>query len=131
MIYSKWHSSLLVNTNFYQITNELDEAKRAYELSLNDPNYDGRFRCILHCMRGRSRSAAVAIAYLMRHNSWSLRESYTHVKERRGAIGPHRHLKTQLMQIERHFGKEPSMSLEQWLELQGKYNASIKHCEYY
>lgn len=35
---------------------------------------------LVHCMRGRSRSATIVIGYLMTRNKWTLKEAYTHVK---------------------------------------------------
>ncbi len=35
-----------------------ETAREAFEKSKNDPNFTGRTRCIVHCMRGRSRSAS-------------------------------------------------------------------------
>eukprot|EP00026_Physarum_polycephalum_P015003 Phypoly_transcript_15580.p1 GENE.Phypoly_transcript_15580~~Phypoly_transcript_15580.p1 ORF type:complete len:296 (+),score=63.26 Phypoly_transcript_15580:30-890(+) len=57
---------------------------------------------LVHCMRGRSRSATIVIAYLMTRERWTLKTSHAHVKKLRPYIGPHRRLKKQLMLYERH-----------------------------
>jgi len=71
--------------------------------------------CLVHCMRGRSRSAAIVIGYLMSRNKWTLQEAYGHVKERRYFIGPHYHLKVQLINYEVHMYKETSMSVQDFI----------------
>ena len=43
--------------------------------------------CFVHCMRGRSRSASVIFAYLMKNQNLTLKESYEFVKEKRPFIG--------------------------------------------
>ncbi|KAF2078038.1 hypothetical protein CYY_000676 [Polysphondylium violaceum] len=70
-------------------------------------------RCLVHCMHGRSRSATAVIAYLMYRNKWSLRESLQEVRSRRSLVGPHRHLKLQLIEWEKHFLQvlEPSIPI--------------------
>lgn len=42
----------------------------------------------LHCKAGRSRSATIAIAYLMKHNNWSMEEAKEYVKSKRPEINP-------------------------------------------
>ena len=74
-------------------------------------------------MRGRSRSATIAIAYLMQHQKRTLRDAYLHVKNLRHAIGPHRHLKRQLLKFETHYcNVTPSITLEEWLQIQAGFN---------
>jgi len=71
--------------------------------------------CLVHCMRGRSRSAAIVIAYLMSRNQWTLQEAYDYVKVRRQFIGPHRHLKEQLVIYEMHVHNKQSLSLDAFI----------------
>lgn len=77
----------------------------------------------VHCMRGRSRSASTVIAYLMKENDMTLKDAYYLVKERRPFIGPHRHLKTQLIQLESHWRNESTLTIVTWHALQEKMNA--------
>ena len=59
MMSLKRHSKLLVGTfTFAILISIIETARKSYEQSLNDPNFAGRTRCIVHCMRGRSRSAS-------------------------------------------------------------------------
>ncbi|KAL8150996.1 hypothetical protein V2J09_020804 [Rumex salicifolius] len=45
-----------------------------------------RARVLVHCMTGKNRSPAIAIAYLMKCKGWRLVQSYQWVKERRPSI---------------------------------------------
>jgi hypothetical protein len=55
----------------------------------------------------------------MQHHKWTLKEAYTHVKNKRVAIGPHHHLKKQLIDYEtKNFEKTSFTNLEEWLMLQ-------------
>ncbi|KAL0487695.1 dual specificity protein phosphatase, partial [Acrasis kona] len=54
----------------------------------------------IHCMRGRSRSAAMVIGYLMSRHQLTLQDAYMYVKLRRTFIGPHDWMKKQLCKYE-------------------------------
>jgi len=43
---------------------------------------------LFHCASGCSRSASMVIAYLMKLNGWTLKQSYDYVKEHRSKIKP-------------------------------------------
>ncbi|XP_047144875.1 dual specificity protein phosphatase 16 [Hydra vulgaris] len=55
---------------------------------------------LLHCVGGVSRSAAFAIAYVMKHLSLSLDNAYRYVKNKRPTISPNLNFMGQLMQYE-------------------------------
>ena len=65
-------------------------------------------------MRGRSRSATLVIAYLMSRFKWNLLKAYRHVKSRRSFIGPHSHLRKQLINYEKHLFGTNSMQLSEF-----------------
>ncbi len=73
-------------------------------------------RCIVHCMRGRSRSATVVITYLMNYHKLSLRDAYHLVKVKRPAIGPHYDLRKQLVAYEREMHGTNTMDLNSFFE---------------
>lgn len=54
----------------------------------------------------------------MKRNGWDLKTSYLYVRERRHIIGPHYHLKTQLVQYEKLLHGKNSLSIEEWHQLQ-------------
>lgn len=45
-------------------------------------------RCLVHCVAGVSRSAAVAIGYIMKVNQWSYEKAFDRVKSKRSVIEP-------------------------------------------
>ncbi|GAM19484.1 hypothetical protein SAMD00019534_026590 [Acytostelium subglobosum LB1] len=69
-------------------------------------------KCIIHCKRGRSRSATIVIAYLMYKLNYTLNDAFHHVKERRKIIGPHYDLKLQLLHWERYLNKSATNTLD-------------------
>jgi len=73
---------------------------------------------LVHCARGRSRSATIVIAYLMRNNGWNLKRAYLEVKYKRNLIGPHSHLKRQLIEYEIFLYGSSSIVYTDWLTLQ-------------
>jgi len=70
---------------------------------------DNNGKVLVHCMRGRSRSASVVIAYLMARQKMSLKDAFVHVKQKRPIIGPHSHLKQQLIVFEFQLFKSNSL----------------------
>mmetsp|Transcript_19257 Transcript_19257/g.31787 ORF Transcript_19257/g.31787 Transcript_19257/m.31787 type:complete len:199 (+) Transcript_19257:400-996(+) len=74
----------------------------------------GKGICLVHCARGRSRSAAVVLAYLMIKEGMNLKQAYLHVKKRRPYIGPAGVLRPQLIALEQLLGMEQSLTVETW-----------------
>ena len=57
---------------------------------------------LVHCMRGRSRSVSIVIAYLMEYHSLSFDDAREMIKALRPAIGPLAGLRPQLRALEAH-----------------------------
>lgn len=71
---------------------------------------------LVHCMRGRSRSTSVVLYYMMKRLRMPLLDAHTHVKEVRPIVGPHYHLKLQLLRLEQEvLGVEEPSAREAWL----------------
>lgn len=70
--------------------------------------------CVVSCARGRSRSVAMVLFFLMAHRQNSLRDAFKHLKSLRPMIGPSRHLQPQLVAAERRLrGGVSSMSQDE------------------
>eukprot|EP00008_Paramoeba_atlantica_P005094 CAMPEP_0201481686 /NCGR_PEP_ID=MMETSP0151_2-20130828/5955_1 /ASSEMBLY_ACC=CAM_ASM_000257 /TAXON_ID=200890 /ORGANISM="Paramoeba atlantica, Strain 621/1 / CCAP 1560/9" /LENGTH=115 /DNA_ID=CAMNT_0047864011 /DNA_START=217 /DNA_END=564 /DNA_ORIENTATION=- len=57
---------------------------------------------LVHCMKGKSRSASMVLAYLMRENGWSLKETLDYVQEKRPLVQPNEGFLEQLRQFEKN-----------------------------
>ncbi|RWS06797.1 dual specificity protein phosphatase 18-like isoform X1 [Dinothrombium tinctorium] len=63
-------------------------------------------RSVVHCVAGVSRSAALVIAYLIKHKRMTLHDAFNHVRERRQVIRPNNGFFKQLIEYEKkHLGK--------------------------
>jgi len=81
-----------------------------------DKAMDARVGILVHCARGRSRSATITIGYLMSRHKWTLRQAFTYVKNKRPIIGPHQHLQNQLLVFEKHLiGRSTMTKVDFWL----------------
>jgi len=92
--------------------NQFDLFEKAFQFI--DESKKSEKVCYVHCMRGRSRSASIVIAYLMNRHKMALKEAYEHVKERRRCIGPHQYLRKQLIDYELHLYGNVSLHLHEW-----------------
>jgi hypothetical protein len=60
---------------------------------------NGSTKVLLHCQAGVSRSATVAIAYLMHRHKWTLDVAYSHVLAARSIIKPNKGFMAQLLEF--------------------------------
>lgn len=67
--------------------------------------------CVLvHCLAGRSRSAALVLAYLVKHLDLSLRSAFLHLRACRPAVRPNSGFFSQLIEFERQIRGSTSVS---------------------
>jgi len=62
-------------------------------------------KILIHCIFGRSRSSAIAIAYFIRKSRMSYDDAYTMVKEKRNIIEPNEGFKGQLKEYAQRWVK--------------------------
>ncbi|KPP64416.1 dual specificity phosphatase 28-like [Scleropages formosus] len=65
-------------------------------------------RTVVYCKNGRSRSAAVCMAYLMKHRALSLPQAFQMVKEARSVVDPNPGFRTQLEKYEQELERRRS-----------------------
>eukprot|EP01112_Ceratiomyxa_fruticulosa_P015049 TRINITY_DN437_c0_g2_i1.p1 TRINITY_DN437_c0_g2~~TRINITY_DN437_c0_g2_i1.p1 ORF type:complete len:208 (-),score=29.94 TRINITY_DN437_c0_g2_i1:122-745(-) len=104
------YKKLIIKDKMSTGNNQYPEFEKAF--AIFDECEKTSSKCLIHCARGRSRSAAVVIAYLMNRKSMSLKEAYEYVKELRPLIGPHANLRAQLVDYDTHLFKIPSLDQE-------------------
>ncbi|XP_061492350.1 dual specificity phosphatase 28 [Rhineura floridana] len=59
-------------------------------------------KCLVYCKNGRSRSAAICTAYLMKHQNLSLKDAFEIVKTARPVAEPNAGFWSQLQKYEEH-----------------------------
>ncbi|KAJ7325070.1 hypothetical protein JRQ81_018090 [Phrynocephalus forsythii] len=64
-------------------------------------------KCLVYCKNGRSRSAAICTAYLMRHQNLSLKDAFEIVKTGRPVADPNPGFWSQLQKYEKHLQTKP------------------------
>ncbi|KAF7248123.1 Dual specificity protein phosphatase 16, partial [Varanus komodoensis] len=67
-------------------------------------------RVLVHCLAGVSRSATIAIAYIMKRMDMSLDEAYRFVKEKRPTISPNFNFLGQLLDFEKKIKSQSSQT---------------------
>jgi len=74
-------------------------------------------KILVHCIVGKSRSAALVIAYLMKSQGMTLREAYDHVKCKRNIIQPNEGFMEQLIQFELQLHQKSTMNKGDWVPI--------------
>lgn len=65
----------------------------------------------VHCVQGRSRSATMVLAYLMKYRGMSLNDSFKFVKEKRPIICPNATFFAKLIELEKSWLGKQSIKL--------------------
>uniref|UniRef100_A0A672K246 protein-tyrosine-phosphatase n=1 Tax=Sinocyclocheilus grahami TaxID=75366 RepID=A0A672K246_SINGR len=82
-------------------------------------------RVIVHCLAGISRSATIAIAYIMKTMGLSSDDAYRFVKDRRPSISPNFNFLGQLLEFERGLQMKRSLPCDH-IRLSGKPNEKVE-----
>lgn len=69
-------------------------------------------RVLVHCLAGISRSATIAIAYIMKRMDMSLDEAYRFVKEKRPTISPNFNFLGQLLDFEKKIKNQSEVAVK-------------------
>lgn len=69
-------------------------------------------RVLVHCVAGVSRSAAVCLAYLVKHESMTLRQAYEHMAAQRPRVRPNLGFWRQLIEFEKEMRNETSVAIK-------------------
>uniref|UniRef100_A0A8C2Q5B8 protein-tyrosine-phosphatase n=1 Tax=Cyprinus carpio TaxID=7962 RepID=A0A8C2Q5B8_CYPCA len=85
-------------------------------------------RVIVHCLAGISRSATIAIAYIMKTMGLSSDDAYRFVKDRRPSISPNFNFLGQLLEFERGLQMKKSLPCEP-IRLSGKPNEKVEEVQ--
>ncbi|KAG7270638.1 hypothetical protein CRUP_010933 [Coryphaenoides rupestris] len=75
--------------HFHRVADKIESVRRSHG------------RTLVHCNAGVSRSAALCIAYLMKHQDQTLREAHTWLRSRRPIVRPNAGFWRQLIDYER------------------------------
>nr|XP_056705581.1 dual specificity phosphatase 28 [Euleptes europaea] len=73
----------------------------------------GGGKCLVYCKNGRSRSAAICTAYLMKHRKLSLKEAFETVKAARPVAQPNAGFWSQLQKYEEHLHMQDQVAPSQ------------------
>jgi hypothetical protein len=107
------HKGLMVVSVRYKVAYQLEQLPM-FETTAKAIHEAGG-AVLVNCARGRSRSVAVVLFYLMRYENMTLGEAYIEVKAARPFAGPSRHLQLQLDAIElKLFGKQSFDPTKKW-----------------
>eukprot|EP00795_Rhopilema_esculentum_P005444 gene5444-619_t len=68
-------------------------------------------KVLVHCVGGVSRSATIAVGYVMRHMQLSLDNAYRFVKDKRPTISPNLNFMGQLLQYEKQLADNGSIKI--------------------
>ncbi len=99
----------------YRVTNPLEQLALFEEAAKVVSEAQGKV--LVNCARGRSRSVAVVLFYLLKFEKMTLRQAYIKVKTARPFAGPSRWLQTQLDAIELHLlGQQSFTSNKKWAD---------------
>jgi len=109
------HTTCWADSKAQNIETEFDAAFRFIE----DAKELGE-RVFVHCMLGKSRSASLVIAYLMREHKQTLKEAFEFVRSRRTIIKPNSGFMQQLIEYEQQLHGSNSMTMDHYFYIYKK-----------
>ena len=102
-----------LNLHLYDMADEsiehvFDESYQYIDKAIGDGK-----SVLVHCMKGKSRSATILIAYLMRKNHWTYEETFKFVKHKRDLVQPNKGFEEQLKKFQQHLDTTTKQSSSQ------------------
>jgi atypical dual specificity phosphatase len=102
------------------VRQSLDVAmEKACEIISNAKTQNPPSKILVHCVMGRSRSAAIVMAYLVKYENMTLKEAFELTHKARPIVRPNSRFLSDLIAWEvRHKGS-PTLDVDSWVEIVG------------
>ena len=97
----KYKKLKCIDLSVYDITKDIIEAIKWIESCLNDENGNDGDNLLIHCARGKSRSASICIGYLMWKQSISFEDAKYLVRQKRPIISINAGFEKQLKEFDK------------------------------
>lgn len=117
------HHRISLNDNVKQsLEKAMDDAcEIIHKVKTNDP--PGKI--LVHCVMGRSRSAAIVMAYLVRHENMTLKEAFELTHKARPIVRPNSRFLSDLIAWELKHRGATTQEVEEWIAVVGVHGSQL------